>query len=104
MAYTIELLEVADEDLKGFATHDQQAIVKKIREQLTDSPFPHGNTIKRLQGFDVALYRLRVNAPTQSYRVYYQVNVSVVRILRIVSKKDSDKVIRVLKRYGIEQG
>ena len=62
---------------------------------LTLNPFPFGSTIKKLKNIQPVMYRLRVNA-TQSYRAFYRIIGNSIYILKIVAKKDADKV---LKRY-----
>jgi len=98
LVFRIRIEIQADKELGGFSQEDQIAIVRKMEAELTENPFPRAKTIKRLQGFDIAIYRLRVNAK-QSYRVFYQIFEDEVIVRRIVPKKEADKVIKVLKKY-----
>ena len=70
-------------------------ILKKIEGILTTNPFPFGQTIKKLKNIQPILYRLRVNA-SASYRIFYRIIGSSIYILKIVPKKDVD---RILKNY-----
>lgn len=72
LAYEVQFDIQADKELRSYTKADQIAIIKKIRAELVNNPFPRGATIKKLQGFETSIYRLRVNA-TQSYRVFYQI-------------------------------
>lgn len=81
------------EKLKVRAFNDCQIILKKIESILSTNPFPRGKIIKKLKNIQPYLYRLRVNASV-SYRIFYRIMGGSVYILKVVSKKDSDKVLR----------
>ena len=83
------------ENIKSKIPNDCVVILKKIENILTDNPFPFGQTIKKLKNIQPTLYRLRVNASV-SYRVFYRMIGSSIYILKVVPKKDSD---RILKNY-----
>lgn len=83
------------ENIKIKIPSDCLIILKKIEDILTTNPFTFGQTVKRLKNIQPALYRLRVNASI-SYRVFYRIIGDSIYILKIVPKKDADKV---LKRY-----
>ena len=83
------------EHIKSRITNDCVLILKKIEGILTINPFPFGQTIKKLKNIQPTLYRLRVNASI-SYRVFYRIVGNSVYVLKIVPKKDAD---RLLKRY-----
>ena len=83
------------ENIKNKIPNDCVIILKKIENILTDNPFPFGKTIKKLKNIQPTLYRLRVNASV-SYRVFYRMIGSSVYILKVVPKKDAD---RILKNY-----
>ena len=88
----------AQEDIRDIEGADRIFIIKKIGKELVENPFPRGKTIKKIQGFELALYRLRVNA-SQSYRVFYQIQGENVIVIRVVPKKEAEKTLKVLKKY-----
>ncbi|MBI1725951.1 MAG: type II toxin-antitoxin system RelE/ParE family toxin [Candidatus Rokubacteria bacterium] len=65
--------------------------MRKLRE-LEDSPFPRGDTIKHLKGFETPTYRLRIGG----YRAVYRVSGAVVVILRIIPRSELDRALRDL--------
>ena len=83
------------ENIKSKILNDCVILLKKIESILTNNPFPFGQTIKKLKNIQPTLYRLRVNAAI-SYRIFYRIIGGSIYILKIVAKKDADKV---LKRY-----
>ena len=86
------------EDLKNIKDKipsDCVVILKKTENILTDNPFPFGQTVKKLKNIQPTLYRLRVNASI-SYKIFYRIIGSSIYLLKIVPKKDAD---RILKNY-----
>ena len=81
------------EKIKTRVSRDCEVLVKKIEGILTNNPFPFGNTIKKLKNIQPTLYRLRINASV-SYRVFYRLIGDSVYILKIVPKKEADRVLR----------
>ena len=81
------------EQIKFKIPEDPSFILKKIESILSINPFPHGLTTKKLKSIQPVMYRLRVNGII-SYRVFYRIIENSIYILNIVSKKDSDKVLR----------
>ena len=59
---------------------------------LKEDPFPRGKRIKKIKGKKSIFYRLRVD----KYRVFYSIEDLNVVILRIISKKDADRIIKNL--------
>ena len=98
MAFSILYTEDATKDLeqiKARSINDCNFILSKIENILTANPFPFGTTIKRLRNIQPVMYRLRINA-TQSYRVFYRIIGNSIYIIKVVPKKDAEKI---LKRY-----
>lgn len=81
------------ENIKDKIPADCVVILKKIENILTDNPFPFGQTIKKLKNIQPTLYRLRVNASV-SYRIFYRMIGNSIYILKIVPKKDADKILK----------
>jgi len=59
---------------------------------LEENPFPRGKLIRKIEGKHSDFYRLRVN----KYRVFFIIETDRVVILRIINKKDADKLIQQL--------
>ncbi|MEB3244570.1 MAG: hypothetical protein VKJ06_01100 [Vampirovibrionales bacterium] len=95
MAFSIQFDKRAESDLALLPKCDLVFVLQKIGKELVSNPYPRARTIKKLQGMDLDIYRLRMNAETQSYRAYYRILPgNTVYVLRIVAKKDSEKVIK----------
>lgn len=95
LAYSIQLEKHAQTDLRNYSKSDQAFIVKKLRSELVENPFPRGKTIRKIEGKKHTIYRLRINA-SQSYRAFYGITSETIIIYRIVPKKDAEKVIKSL--------
>lgn len=83
------------EKVKSKVFSDTELILNKIEHILVQNPFPQGSTIKKIKNVQPPLYRLRVNGIV-SYRVFYRIIGNEIYILRVIPKKDADKV---LKKY-----
>ena len=83
------------ERVKNKIFSDTELILNKIENILTQNPFPQESTIKKIKNVQPTLYRLRVNGVV-SYRVFYRIIGKEVYVLRIIPKKDADKI---LKKY-----
>ena len=81
------------ENVKNRISSDGKLILTKIEAILAFNPFPYGSTIKKLKNIQPPLYRLRVNGIV-SYRIFYRIIENAIYVLKIVPKKDSDKVLR----------
>jgi mRNA-degrading endonuclease RelE of RelBE toxin-antitoxin system len=57
--YAAELSPRAFEDIQARSPEVAARILRKLHE-LEDSPFPRGDTVKQLKGFDKPTYRLRI--------------------------------------------
>lgn len=66
-------------------------IVKSIKV-LGENPFPRGKLIRKIKAKHSDYYRLRVD----KYRIFYIIESNKVIILRILSKKDAELIIRGL--------
>ena len=89
--YTVELSPRVIEDLQTLSSDATARILKKLR-QLEDSPFPRGDTVKQLQGFETLTYRLRIG----DYRAVYRIYGTVVVILRINHRSELERALRDL--------
>lgn len=82
----------ANEDLAFLSPEVARRISGKLNELEGDAR-PRGDTIRRLSGFDVAMYRLRIG----DYRAVFWVRTGVVRVLRIVHRSRLDRTLEDLR-------
>ena len=100
MKFRIEYTKKAVRDLKSFSADHQKKIIQETIE-LESNPFSSKKKVKRIQGIKFPCYRLRVEIGDDSLRVFYGIKNELVFILRIISKKDADKVLKRLKDIKI---
>ena len=74
-----------------------QAAIKEGLLSLQGNPFPHGKRIKKMKGFQRAIYRLRIDSAEGSFRVLYWFAGSDIIVMRIVPRKNLDRAARALK-------
>ncbi len=86
MTYQVYLSEKAQRDLDAFSDKITNQILADCAH-LADAPIPDGKRIKKLQGFQVPLYRLRAG----DYRVVFKRSGTRIDILRVLSKPDFQK-------------
>lgn len=96
MKFRIEYTKRAVRDLKSFSADHQKKIIQETIK-LESNPFPSKKKVKRIQGVKFPCYRLRVEIGDDSLRVFYGIKNEIVLILRIISKKDADKVLKRIK-------
>jgi mRNA interferase RelE/StbE len=90
--YVVDVAPRAQADLESFSGDVALRIAKKMR-MLAQDPSPHGNTVKRLVGFTVPTYRLRIG----DYRAVFRVEEERVRVLRVVHRSE---LVRALGDLG----
>ena len=90
--FNIVLAPKAVKDLDGLNNKQCAKILKQVMV-LEDNPFPRGKLIKKLKGTKINYYRLRID----KYRVFFRVKGKRVIILRIISRKDVETVIKGFK-------
>ena len=95
--FRVEFVSQAQRDLSKLSAETQDIILKsaKILEQ---DPFPRGTIKKKIKGMKHPLFRLRVNTPVDSFRLFYGLHQQTVLILRIVSKKEADRVLGTFRQ------
>ena len=93
-------MRVFDIQLTVTAAHDLDSISDDLRRRLlqdihilSTNPFPFGSNVKKLKGFRSPLYRLRAG----DYRVLYRVVEETVIILRVIDRKDLERIIKRMK-------
>ena len=95
--FVVEFSNRAQKDFKKISTSDRRKILNKA-ERLIQNPFPTGGIIRRIKGLKFPCYRLRVDGRDDSYRIFYGIEEKTVLVLRIVSKKYADQIIKSLKQ------
>ena len=99
MEFQVEFTKKAIKDLKKLPKNLQKQVLKETL-RLECEPFGFKKKIKRIRGIAFPCYRLRIDCRDSSYRLFYGIEQSVVFVLRIISKKDAEKVIRQIGRVG----
>jgi mRNA interferase RelE/StbE len=90
--FDIKLTETAVGDLDSIPDHPRKNILQAIHD-LSGNPFLFGSNVKKLKGFQSPLYRLR----SGDYRVLYRVMGETVTIMRVIDRKDLEKIIKRIK-------
>lgn len=87
----------AEKDFRDLPVSDHAEMGSELKI-LETSPFPFKKKIKKIKGSREPLYRLRVDLRSQSYRIFYSIlKPSSVIILRIVPKKEADRILAFLQ-------
>ena len=95
-AFTVLFSKKAEKDFQKLSLSEQVTVGRGLLI-LETSPFPFKKKIKKIKGSRAPLYRLRVDSETQSFRVFYSfIKPNQVIILRIVPKKDADRILKKL--------
>jgi len=87
--FKVVFSKVAAKDLNKFNPKTRLRILKAV-QSLQLSPFPKGNSIKKIKGTRVSLYRLRIG----DFRAVYHINGSEVTILLIVNRKNLEQKLK----------
>jgi len=96
MDFKIEFTTRAIKDLKKLPKNVQKHILKEsIR--LETEPFQFKKKIKKIRGINFPCYRLRIDYQSDSYRLFYGIDQDIVYVLRVISKKDADKIIQRIR-------
>ena len=90
--FNIQLTKIAADDLDSIPADLRRKILKDIKA-FPAHPFLFGDTIRKLSGFKPPLYRLR----SGDYRVLYKVHGETVTIMRIIDRKDLERIIKRIK-------
>ncbi len=81
----------ASRDVEGLEAEEAAILVRDIRSYLETRPIPIGKPqIKKLTGFEPALYRLR----SGDFRAYYRIRGDEVIVIAVTRRKDSDKRLK----------
>jgi len=88
----IQLTKTAALDLDSIPNDIRRRIIEHMKI-LSTNPFSFGGTIKKLRGFKPPLYRLR----SGDYRVLYRVHGDLVTIMRVIDRKDLERIIKRIR-------
>ena len=97
MNFRIEFTTRAIKDLEKLTKNIQKQILKESM-RLETEPFQFKNKIKKIQGINFPCYRLRIDCQYDSYRLFYGIDKDIIYILRVISKKDADKIIQRIRK------
>ena len=89
--FQIELSPAASRDLDGLEMEVVKMVLPDLKI-LQENPFPRGKLIKKIKGKKATFYRLRID----KFRIFFEILPMKVVILRILSKKESDRFIKRL--------
>ena len=87
--FKIIFTKTAEKDLSSLGVKTRYKILQAAKG-LERAPFPRGNTIKKLKGSKIPLYRLRVG----DFRVVYHIDARKIAVLFIVDRKDLEKKLK----------
>jgi len=90
--FDIQLTETAAGDLDSIPDDLRRKILQDINI-LSTNPFLSGSNVKKLKGFMPPLYRLR----SGDYRVLYRVKGETVTIMRVIDRKNLERIIKRIK-------
>lgn len=89
--FKITFTKVAEKDLDALDPKTRLRILQSTKG-LEAFPFPRGDTVKKLKGAKIALYRLRVG----DFRVVYHIDGKNIAVLFVVDRKDLEKKLKPL--------
>jgi len=89
--FDIQLTYSAVDDLDCIPEARRIKITASIKK-LSSNPFASGTNIKKLKGFKPPLYRIR----SGDFRVLYRVHDKTIIIMRVIDRKDLERVIKKL--------
>ncbi len=88
--FKVVFTKVAEKDINGLDPKARLRILQVIKV-LETSPFPRGDTIKKLKGARISLYRLRVG----DFRVVYHIDGRKIAVFFIVDIKNLEKKMKI---------
>ena len=97
MKFKIEFTKRAVKELKNLPVQTQKQIITETLILETE-PFQFKKKIKRIKGLKFPCFRLRIDTSNDSYRLFYGIEKETIFILRIIAKKDADKIISRIRK------
>lgn len=92
-ARIVQLTRAAARDLDSLEDAIRRVVLRDIA-LLAEEPVGPAPRIKRLRGFGGALYRLRCG----NHRVLYRIEPTILLVMRVVDRRDLDRVLRRFDR------
>jgi mRNA-degrading endonuclease RelE of RelBE toxin-antitoxin system len=89
--FEIQLTSSAVDDLDRIPKISKKKIIASI-QKLSTNPFSPTPNTKKLKGFKPPVYRIR----SGDFRALYRVHEKTIIILRVLDRKDLDKIIKRL--------
>jgi len=89
--FDIQLTNSAVDDLDCIPDLPKKKIIASIKK-LSSNPFASSPNIKKLKGFKPPIYRIR----SGNFRILYRINDKIVIILRVIDRKDPERIIKKL--------
>jgi mRNA interferase RelE/StbE len=89
--FDIQLTYSAVDDLDCIPEAQRKKIIASIKK-ISSNPFATSPNIKKLKGFKPPIYRIR----SGDFRVLYSVRDNTIIILRVIERKDLERVIKKL--------
>lgn len=90
--FDVQLTYSGADDLDSIPEDRRIKIIAFIKK-LSYNPFATRANIKKLKGFKPPLHRIR----SGDYRVLYRVQKKTITIMRVIDRKDLDRIIKRLK-------
>ncbi len=97
MEFRIEFTTKAEKDLRSFPLEVQRTILEETIK-LEKCPFSFKKKIKKIKGVKFPCFRLRIDLQNDSFRLFYGVDKNIIFVLRIVSKKDAEKILKSIRK------
>ncbi|MBM3311930.1 MAG: type II toxin-antitoxin system RelE/ParE family toxin [Candidatus Aminicenantes bacterium] len=89
--FSVRLTDSAAADLDKISPEARRRLVDEIRKTGLH-PFPPDPSAKKLKGFRPSLYRRRAG----DFRILYRVEAETVFILRVINRRDLERILRRL--------
>ena len=89
--FKVVFTKVAEKCLNRLDPKTRLKILQAVKG-LESAPFPTGNTIKKLKGSKISIYRLRIG----NFRIVYHIDGRKIAVLTVVDRKDLEKKIKGL--------
>ena len=93
MSFRVNFTPTAEKDFRSLPKPIQTSALRQIKTLETNIT-PDGNRIKKLKGIKGTFYRLRIG----DYRAVFEVEGKQVTILRVIDRKDLDRIVSRLPK------
>ena len=103
MAFEVVYTSTAQREL-GKLDRDSQRKILQESLSLKEAPFSSGKRRKKVQGFSFPCYRLRIDTSSDSFRLFYGIDGDIIYVLRIVAKKNADRILKALRQRPFPPG